>query len=1081
MTNKLRTKIAASVTALATGLTLFAVIPATAADKVDGKTSETAAASCYEIKQNDPDSKSGSYWLYAPDMSAPAQFYCDQETDGGGWVMIGRGRDGWTEEYAGKGNPAELASNPDGTDAFTPVQLSSITVDALLNGQSPANLADGVRFKRAYNAAGSAWQESRATRTDSTKWSWALGATATWSNVSFQNPNSRMTNSGTSTNGIAAFDNLTRTMKFQGTSALDYKIGFAYGAWTYGTNSSTSYLWSKGGGNALPFTQVYLRPKLISSNLDYGQVADSGAEGSHRIALPNSYSAKMQWRTSEQTATGKTGEMNSYVQAITQVGNTVFVGGDYAYVQSVSGEQVQQPYLTGYDVNTGELVRTFVPKFNNQIKSLEALPNGLLAVGGEFTQVNGQDISGLVLLDPTTGEVKNDWNWKLENRVSGGTVSVKGMDVQGDYLYLGGTFTHLTGSAGGTPTYARNMARYNIKTGAIDWKFRPAFNGTVNGVSASEDGSTVYAAGYFGTVNNENAKRLAALNTADGSRKANWDWELSYPDARAIGGFQFDVQDAGSTVFTGGAEHIIAQYDASTFARRSSSITRDGGDFQDLHKSGNTIYGACHCGDYTYEGGTKHDNPWDQAHDVQQMRLVSAFDATTGAVQPEFNPQIRGASGNGIWESFVDTKGTLWVGGDINSSVGANGAQKTVGFARFNARDIVAPAVPTGLKVASADGLDKLTWNAVGNAKYQILRDNKVIATTDKPSYEAQHVDNARYFVRTVDAEDNFSATTPAAVAGVIEAPTAEPSTEAPVVEPTTEAPSAEPTAEAPSAEPTTEAPSEEPKPDDPTDTEKPVIYAIDNKVTPINEVFKGADANVTNGETVKWTAEGLPNGISIDPDTGWITGTPTEAGVFNVVIKATDLAGNVSDPLSWKIEVTKKAEPEVVTEEVVANGSKWNYQAAAWYTTTRWNQLIGFGYGWETVNTSIGWGDAPVTTRLGYYWDRPLAFYMRKDVSLSNIDTIQKLTLNTYADDGLVVYVNGQEVGRSNMPGGTVRYNTLASSPKDTTQSRQTPVTIEVPNSLLREGNNVIAVSVHSASRSSANVTFDMSAEVTR
>lgn len=1060
---KMHTKLAAAATAVATGLSLLTLLPATAADTVDGKTSETAAASCWEIKQNDPSSESGSYWLYTPQMSAPQQFYCDQETDGGGWVLIGRGRDGWTEEYAGKGNATDLATNPDGTDAFSPVQLPSLTVDALLNGQSPSDLPDGVRFKRAYNAQGSAWQEVRATRADSTKWSWALGATATWTNVQFQNPNSSMTNMGTSTNGIADFDNRTRTMKFQGTSVLDYKIGFAYGAWSYGTNTATSYLWSKGGGSALPFTQVYLRPKIKTSDLNLTDIADSGATGSNRLALPNSYSAKMQWRTSEQTATGLTGEMNSYVQAITQVGNTVFVGGDYAYVQSASGEHVQQPYLTGYDVNTGELVRTFMPKFNNQIKSLEALPNGWLAVGGEFTQVNGQNVSGLVLLDPATGEIKNDWNWKLENRVSGGTVSVKSMDVQGDYLYIGGRFTHLAGSAGGTPTYARNMARYNIKTGAIDWKFRPVFNGTVNGVSASEDGSTVYAAGYFGTVNNETAKRLAALNTSDGSRTANWDWELSYPDNRAIGGFQFDVQDAGSSVFAGGAEHLIAQYNASNFARMSSSITRDGGDFQDLYKSGNTIYGACHCGDYTYEGGTKHDNPWDQAHDVQQMRLVSAFDATTGAVQPEFNPQIRGASGNGIWESFVDTTGTLWVGGDINSSVGANGAQKTVGFARFTARDVTAPAVPTGLVVSTANGQDTLKWNAVGNAKYQVLRNNRVIATTDSPSFVTNHVDNARYFVRSVDTADNYSATTPVAVSGVVEQPT-------PTVEPTTAEPTAEPIADA-----TTTTPA------DPSDTEKPVIYAIDNKVTAVNEEFKGADANVTNGETVIWSAEGLPKGITIDPNTGWITGTPTETGVFNVTIKATDLAGNVSDPLSWRIEVTGQAATQPVTEEVVANGSKWSYQAAAWYTTRNWNQLIGFGYGWDTVNTSIGWGDSPVNTRLGYYWDRPLAFYMRKDVSLSNVGTIQKLTLNTYADDGVVVYVNGQEVGRSNMPSGTINYNTLASGAKDTNDARQNPVSFDVPKSLLREGNNVIAVSVHSAGRSSANVTFDLSADVTR
>ena len=154
------TKIAVGAVALGVGVSVVPGAIATNEYVANGLTTETAAASCWEIKQNDPESKSGAYWLWTDEMDAPAQFYCDQETNGGGWVMIGRGREGWSEDYAGKGDPRELATNPDGTDAFSPVQLPSSTVDALLGDTKVQDLEDGVRFYRAGNAPGRTCMQS---------------------------------------------------------------------------------------------------------------------------------------------------------------------------------------------------------------------------------------------------------------------------------------------------------------------------------------------------------------------------------------------------------------------------------------------------------------------------------------------------------------------------------------------------------------------------------------------------------------------------------------------------------------------------------------------------------------------------------------------------------------------------------------------------------------------------------------------------------------------------------------------------------------------------------------------------------
>lgn len=151
-------KAGVAVLTLGTAVAILPGATATGEYKPDGSSSLTAAASCWEIKQNNPAAPSGTYWLWTPQMSTPAQFYCDQENNGGGWVMIGRGREGWTESYNGKGKAPELHANPDGTDAFNPVQLPATTVDALLGGRKVSELTDGVRVRRAANPEGTKGQ-----------------------------------------------------------------------------------------------------------------------------------------------------------------------------------------------------------------------------------------------------------------------------------------------------------------------------------------------------------------------------------------------------------------------------------------------------------------------------------------------------------------------------------------------------------------------------------------------------------------------------------------------------------------------------------------------------------------------------------------------------------------------------------------------------------------------------------------------------------------------------------------------------------------------------------------------------------
>ena len=1002
----------------------------------DGSSSDKAAASCYEAKQVNKDAKSGKYWLYTPSMSAPQQFYCDQETNGGGWVLIGRGRDGWTENYHGRGAASKLYTSPEGDDAMTPVQLPSTTVDELLNGQKPQDLEDGVRFRRALNTDGTEWQNITAHRDQTERWTWALRSNNIWSNidVSADNPQymQRDRTHFDKTEGHIQQNGTYSVLNFDEQREQGWKLGFSYSRdvranGNRNESASNSYLYRPSGSNATPFafTQVYLRPKLTQQNMGAQAIGDNGTAASNRRALPKSGSMPWKWRTSDKSGTGNVNEMNTYVQAITQVGDTVFTGGDFAYLESAAGAHVDQSYLAGFNVNTGELVQTFKPKFNGQIKSLEALPNNKLAVGGEFTEVNGEKVPGFAVLDPATGQLDRELNLQVENNVSGSALAVKTLQAQGDYLYLGGTFTHLKSSGTPNKVYSRNAARVKISTNQVDRTWTPRFNGTVNGMSASADNSEVFAAGYFTEMNDQRAFRVARI--LDSAKKVGtWEVTPSYlPDPQTrekrVWGFHFDVQDAGSSVWLGGTEHMISQYTKNEpMTRLSSSITRNGGDFQDLHLNGNNIYGACHCGDFLYQGSGTHDYAWRGSTVTDSIRLVAAFDKDSGKTLPEFAPTLKGKSGHGIWESFVDSNGVLWVGGDLNRSLGENGVQQeSVGFVRYAPRDVTPPPAPSNLTVTQSGDNDQLNWSASGEAgaRYHVLRNDRVIATVNGTSYRVKHTDNARYFVRAADANGNYSASTSVAVSGK--------KAEQPKQE--------NPKQENPQPQP------ENPKQDDPKQEDP----KQDNpkQEQPKQEQPKQEDPKQDNPKQEQPKQE--------DPKQD----NPKQ-----------------EQP---KQEDPKQEQKPQGDQVLVDSGSSWVYRVGSDRAESEWKTRSWLGGAWSRGKAPLGAGSVNVETEVNTFFGTPMSIYARKDVTLTKEQAQQYLKLTTYADDGTVVYVNGKEVARKNMPQGRISANTPATQ-RPESQNAQL-FSVDVPAEYLREGRNAIAVEVHANSHWSNNISFDM------
>ncbi len=730
----------------------------------DGLTPATAAASCWEIKQRTPQAPSGSYWLLTPALEAPAQFYCDQTYDGGGWVLVGKGREGWQEFYNGHGQPADLAARPAAvTPSYFPtVQLPSRTVDGLLNNAPVGDLPTGVRILRARDATGSTWQNVTVDLRDRDRWVWSLSAVHALDRYRFD---AQAWRTGGTVNNFGTDTGYNRvTQGF--TSAQGWTTGFAYGGSVTGTSSATSFLWSStsGTGSARPYAEVYVRPQLSSTTVGWSSIPDSGTAASTSRAHASSWAAPGSWGVTGHL-NGRTSEGNAEVQDFAQLGSTVFVAGNFTSVMRYTSPQqtVSHGALAAFDATTGEYRSGFRPVFNNQVKAIALLPDGSLLAAGDFTQANGQPALGTVLLDPVTGATRTRWNLQAENRLTSGVMSVRSIAVRGDHVYLGGSFTHLSGG-GVSNVYARHAARVTWADARPDRNWNPEFDGTLMDVDASADGARMYAAGYFTYSKTEPANKVAAVQTVAGAPLATPAWSPTWSNSTRSG-YQQAIQSVDNLVYSGGSEHSLFGFSTSTFQRVNGSITYGtGGDFQTLATDGSVIYGGCHCSSWSFQNAftwSAVTPGWKQADRIQ---WIGAWDVATGDYIPDFDPQYLRSNNAGAWSSFIAADGTLWAGGDFTGSRTSPGrAQQSGGFVRFPMNDHTAPGAPSSLRVTGTGAADvTLSWaaSADGSATYEVLRDDRVVAVTTGTSATVPQAGGNRFYVRAVDPSGNRSAST---------------------------------------------------------------------------------------------------------------------------------------------------------------------------------------------------------------------------------------------------------------------------------------------------------------------------------
>ncbi|MHA7944869.1 LamG-like jellyroll fold domain-containing protein [Formosa sp. 3Alg 14/1] len=233
---------------------------------------------------------------------------------------------------------------------------------------------------------------------------------------------------------------------------------------------------------------------------------------------------------------------------------------------------------------------------------------------------------------------------------------------------------------------------------------------------------------------------------------------------------------------------------------------------------------------------------------------------------------------------------------------------------------------------------------------------------------------------------------------------------------------------------------------------------------------------NMSEGEA---TYETYASGeISGDAESAWTkieTANLLQDGENVIAVEVHQINGTSSD-VRFDMEVDYTLPALVVTNYPLHKDQEWYVLDEGTDLGTDWLTLDYNVIPWNRGFAPFGYGD-PVNTEVSYGPDASAKYittYYIKDIEVSLSELTDMVELGLRRDDGAIIYINGAEVLRDNMPTGTVDYQTTASSAVDGI-SENIYNTSTVAKDMFVEGTNRIAVEIHQANASSSDTRFDL------
>ena len=163
---------------------------------------------------------------------------------------------------------------------------------------------------------------------------------------------------------------------------------------------------------------------------------------------------------------------NGEIWDIEVVGSRVFIAGSFTSLANTTGANrttVSQRYLAAYNINTGLIDTTFRPTFNRGVNAVEASPDGTkLFVGGTFSTISGVARQKVASLNLTTGAPVSGF---ATTRSTNNAVTA--LAATNSTLYVGGRFSRINGEL------MTGLAALNADTGDVDPGFDNQLSGGI--------------------------------------------------------------------------------------------------------------------------------------------------------------------------------------------------------------------------------------------------------------------------------------------------------------------------------------------------------------------------------------------------------------------------------------------------------------------------------------------------------------------------------------------------------------------------------------------------------------------------